>query len=127
MRNLIYAFLICLLTTTPGCATYHVSKESLLDQFVTLDVERKGFFFANAVKGNTIESIKVLDKKGNEQIIKITDRTSIRITTLDNSRTTFYFNTLIVKDSSITGSKTHFFNYQIKPINFNDISKIEIQ
>ena len=127
MRNLIYAFLICLMTITQGCATYHVSKESLLDQFVTLDVERKGFLFANAVKGNTIESIKVLDKKGNEQIIKITDRTSIRITTLDNSRTTFYFNTLIVKDSSITGSKTHFFNYQIKPINFNDISKIEIQ
>jgi hypothetical protein len=57
----------------------------------------------------------------------VTNRTSVRITLADSSRTTFYFNTLLIKDSTISGSKTHFFEAHIRPIKLRDIAKIELQ
>lgn len=84
-------------------------------------------FFIDPVTGNDLKTLKCIDSKGIEKIITITNRTGIRITRVDNSRTTFYINTLLLKDSSITGSKTHFFNMPIKPINFSDILKLEVQ
>ncbi|MEY2830085.1 MAG: hypothetical protein RIQ33_1943, partial [Bacteroidota bacterium] len=44
-----------------------------------------------------------------------------------SSKTTFYFNTLLIKDSLITGKKDHFLGVNIKPINLNNILKIELQ
>lgn len=78
------------------------------------------------MKGNDLKTIKCIDKNGKEKEIPITNRAGIRITKNDNSKTTFYFNTLLNKDSSIVGSKTHFFNDKVKPIKLSDISKEEI-
>jgi len=98
----------------------------LSDQ-LTSNIVSKGYLFAtDAVKGNDLKTIKCLDKNGKEKEIIITNRTGVRITKVDNTRKTFYFNTLLIKDSSIVGSKTHFFNDQIRPIKFSDIIKIEV-
>jgi hypothetical protein len=118
-----------------GCATYNLSSQSMLEQFANTGSEKKVtylivppfVFFPGVVKGNDLRILKCIDKNGNEKIVTVTNRTSVRITKSDNSRTTFYFDTLLLKDSTIAGSKTHFFNAQIKPIKFSDISKIEIQ
>jgi hypothetical protein len=125
-------FCLSLLT---GCATYHLSTQSLVEQFGNSSTEKKKIllpvfpyvFFVDPVTGNDLQTIKVLDKNGQEKVLTVTNQTGVRITRTDSSRTTFYFNTLLLKDSTITGSKTHFFNAHIKPINFRDISKIEIQ
>jgi hypothetical protein len=85
------------------------------------------FFIPFVVNGNDLTEVKVFDKDGKEQTIEVTNRTGIRITKKDSSRTTFYFNTLMVKDSFITGKKDHFMGINIKPINLNNILKIEIQ
>ncbi|MGZ5135896.1 MAG: hypothetical protein ACXWCG_12135 [Flavitalea sp.] len=109
-----------------SCATYQVSAPSLSGQ-LNGDVVSKGFLLAtDAVKGNDLKTLKCVDKNGKEKEIAITHRTGIRITKIDKSKTSLYFNTILIKDSSITGSKTHFFNAQIKPIKFSEISKIEI-
>ena len=114
-----------------GCATYHLSKESLLQQFGDTRPERKyiyaPFVFPFSVAGNDLKTLKCLDKNGNEKIITVTNHTSVRITLTDSTRRTFYFNTLLIKDSTITGSKTHFFEAHIKPVKLQDISGIEIQ
>lgn len=112
-----------------GCATYHVSTESLTRQFADLGTEKKEapLFFYKAVHGNQLSSIKVLDNKGKEKILPVTNRTGVRITRVDNSKVTFYFDTLILQDSSITGSKSHFFNAPIKRVYFSEIKKIELQ
>jgi len=128
-------FLIFLTVQLMSCATYHVSTQSLIEQFANSSTEKKKIvlpifpytFFIDPVSGNDLKTIKCLDKSEQEKIIPVTNRTGIRITQINNSRTTFYFNTLLLKDSTITGSKTHFFNAQITPIKFTDISKIEIQ
>ena len=133
-KESLFLSVFCLFLLT-GCATYHISTESLVQQFANSNTEKKKvkivifpyYFFIDAVTGNDLREIRVEDKNGQEKTIPVTYRTGVRITTNDNSRTTFYFNTLLLKDSTITGGKTHFFNAHIKPINFKDISKIELQ
>ena len=116
-----------------SCATYHLSTDSLVQQFANTQPERKYtyeptlFFIPFSVNGNSLQTITCLDKNGKETTFDVTNRTSVRITLTDNSRTTFYFNTLLIQDSTISGSKTHFFEAHIRPIKLRDIAKIEIQ
>jgi hypothetical protein len=109
-----------------SCATYKISTTSLSEQ-LNSNIVSQGYLLAqNAVKGNDLKTVKCIGKGGKEIEIPVTNRTGIRITKNDNSKTTFYFNTLMIKDSSIVGSKTHFFNASINPIKFSEISKMEI-
>jgi hypothetical protein len=126
MKHLSYVVVFISMTFLIGCASYMISTLSLSDQ-LTGDTVSKGYLLAkDAVKGNDLKTVKCVDKNGKEKEIAVTNRTGVRITKTDNSKTTFYFNTLLIKDSSIVGSKTHFFNDKIKPIKFSDISKIEL-
>ena len=118
-----------------SCATYHISMQSLLEQFAGTQKEKKimialappYFFYPGIVEGNNLRFVTVLDKNEHAHTIPVTMHTGVRITTNTGKRTTFYFNTLLLKDSTITGSKTHFFNASIRPIKFADITKIELQ
>jgi hypothetical protein len=129
-----WLFLFCSLLL-PACATYHISTQSLVEQMANSGTEKKTivgfappyFFYKGSVKGNDLTKITCLDKNGKEARIDVTNKTSVRITELDSSRVTFYFNTLIIHDSVITGSKTHFFQWSFKPVMLRDISNIEIQ
>lgn len=127
----IYLFVLPLLLAS--CATYQVSTQSLVQQMTDTKPEKKFIYSPNlpfipfSVEGNDLKTIQVLDKNGKESSIGITNRTSVRITKNDSSHTTFYFNTLLIKDSTITGSKTHFFEAHIRPIPLRSIAKIEIQ
>jgi len=126
MKRSLFIITAISMTLSMGCATYQISTTSLSEQ-ITGNAVSKGYLLAtDAVKGNDLTKVKCVDKNGKEIEIPVTNRTGVKITKIDNSKTTFYFNTLIIKDSSIAGSKTHFFNAQIKPIKFSEISKIEI-
>jgi hypothetical protein len=109
-----------------GCATYQISTTSLTEQLNGNAVSKGYLMAADNVKGNDLEKVRCIDKNGKETELPVTNRTGVKITKTDNSKTTFYFNTLLIKDSSIVGSKTHFFNAKVKPIKLNDIIKIEI-
>ena len=126
MKKPVVAIFAVSLAFLTGCASYQISGSSLSEQ-LNENVVSKGYLLAtNAVRGNDLKSIKCIDKNGKEKEIAVTYRTGIRSTKTDHSRTTFYFNTLLIKDSAITGSKTHFFNEKVKPIKFSDIVKMEI-
>lgn len=110
-----------------GCAVYKISTQSLTDQLRNSSVEGKAYIGnPESVKGNNLETLQVVDKKGATKTLPVTYRTGIRITKTDNSRTSFYANTVLLKDSALVGSKTHFFNAQIHPIRLSEISSIEI-
>jgi hypothetical protein len=126
MKPLFYTAAFISIVFLTSCASYLISTSSLAEQ-LTGDAVSKGYLLAkDAVKGNDLKTIKAVDKNGKEKLITVTNHTGVRITKTDNSKTTFYFNTLLIKDSAITGSKTHFFNDKVKPIKFSEISKIEI-
>jgi hypothetical protein len=133
MKNIWLPALFLMPLFLTSCATYHISTESLVQQFVNTKPERKYIYSPSipfvpfSVKGNDLISITCLDKNGKEAIIEVTNRTSVRITKSDSSRTSFYFNTLLIQDSTITGSKTHFFEAHIKPIRLRDVARIEVQ
>lgn len=134
MKFLIITTLLIALLLLSGCTTYHVSTQSLLEQFANTQPERKvtvfiafPIIFPGIVTGNSLRSINVLDKKEQEHTINVTRSTGIRVTQKDGKRKTFYFNTLLIKDSILTGKYDHFIGVNIKPINLNDIEKIEIQ
>ena len=118
-----------------GCATYHLTTQSLLEQCaeskkedkVTILVAFPYIFFPGIVEGNNLRQLRVHDEGEKEYRLPVTNHLGIRITQNDKTRTTFYFNTLMIKDSTITGSKTHFFTARIKPIKLENIRKIEIQ
>jgi hypothetical protein len=129
-KALLYLSAPLLLT---GCATYHLSTESLVQQMANTQPEKKYTYLPSfpfipfSVDGNSLHQLKCLDKNGKETTIDVTNRTSVRITLADSSRKTFYFNTLLFKDSTVSGSKTHFFEMHIKPIKLRDVVKIEVQ
>lgn len=117
-----------------SCATYHMTTQSLIEQLADTQKEKKvtvvvafPLFFPGVVTGNSLRQVKVLDKNEKECIIPVTNHTGVRVTTKDGKRKTFYFNTLIIQDSIITGKNDHFIGTNIKPINLNNIEKIELQ
>ncbi len=117
-----------------GCTTYHLTTESLLQQFADSHPETKKNFiialpliFPGTVTGNSLTEIKVLDQNNKEHTIAVTNHTGVRITKKDGTRKTFYFDTLLIKDSVINGKKSHFAGLDIKPIRLDDIAKVELQ
>ncbi|MEW6773676.1 MAG: hypothetical protein AB1304_06740 [Bacteroidota bacterium] len=117
-----------------SCATYYLTQQSLVEQVINSQPEKKvtvaivfPIIIPGVVTGNSLREIKVKDKKGNEVILPVTNRTAIRITQNNGKRTTFYLNTLIIQDSMITGKKDHFIGMSIKPININNIKLIEVE
>ena len=126
MRKLSITIILFSLVLLTGCASYNITVDSLTAQ-LNDQVVNKGYLLAKeSVKGNTLVSVKCIDKNGKELVLPVTNRTGVRIYTKDNSKKTFYFNTLLIKDNSIYGSKTHFVNAQIDPIKLSDIKEIEI-
>ncbi len=130
-----------------GCQTYHLSRKDLLEQFASAKHEDKkppSFFtppgaipgalsglmygfFPGVAEGTDLKEVKVYDQDGHPVTIPLTDHTGVRITKTDSSHVTFYFNTLEIKDSTITGSKSHFVEWRFKPIKLKDVVRIEVQ
>ena len=126
--------LSCLLLIS-SCATYHITTQSLVQQFADTRKEEKRslilafpIFLPGKVTGNNLREIKVLDENENVKIIPVTNHTGVRIYKKNGSKTTFYFDTLLIQDSTINGAQSHFLGgLYIHPINLNDIDKIELQ
>lgn len=120
-------------TLLTSCATYHMTTESLLNQLAETKPETRNyrgvypFIFPGTITGNALSRVTVLDSKENEAVLPVTPHTGVRITKKDGKRVTFYFDTLLVQDSTITGKRDHFFAMNIKPVNLNNIKKIELQ
>ena len=117
-----------------GCATYHISVESLQEQMGRSHKQMKGNLLMvdpiapiYNIEGNSIRNLKVLDKNEHEYVLGVNKHTGIRIRKKNGKKVSFYFDTLLVTDSTITGSKTHLYNAKIKPIPFSEVSKMELQ
>ena len=126
-------YILCVVILS-SCETYHLSTQSLLTQFAETQTETKvnfifayPLFFPGVVTGNNLRGIMCLDKNDQKVILNITNHTGVRITKKDGKRKTFYFDTLLIKDSVINGAESHFFGLTIKPIKLNEIEKIELQ
>jgi hypothetical protein len=116
-----------------SCSTYHITTKSLVEQLAkTTEEDKKTLliafpvFIPFTVTGNSIQMITVFDKNEQKVVLPVTFKTGVRISKKNGKRKTFYLNTLLIKDSLLTGKNDHFIGVAIKPINLNDVDKIEI-
>ena len=85
------------------------------------------FFIPFELSGNDVHQITCYDNNERENTIDITNHTGIRIYKKDGTKKTFYLQSLYIKDSLITGKVSQIMGIKIKPINLNDVDRIEVQ
>jgi len=112
MKNVIIGLIGAFLLTS--CATYIATTQNLQKAL------------ENGKPQIGVTKIIATDKIGNEVILGTTMQSGIRITKKDDSKQTFYFVTVTLKDSMIFGSKSAIFNMPIKPIKLSEIKLIEL-
>jgi hypothetical protein len=71
--------------------------------------------------------IRCLDKNEEEGMLRVSQKTQIRVTKKDKTRCVFYYDTIKMKDSIITGIKSKDLHLKIEPIKLSDVVKVEIQ
>jgi len=118
MKTKMFGIILLSAMLLTSCATYYITPQSLQSQL--RKAQPNGQF-------NGIYQVNCVDKNGAEKVLPVTNHTGVRITKKDDTRQTFYFVTAFLQDSIVTGSKSTFFPMPIKPINVNDIKKIEFQ
>ncbi len=132
-KILLFTFSFLIFPFYSICASYHISLESLIQQLADNPNEKKvnliiafPLVFPGIVTGNSLREIHVLDKNDKDVILPVTNRTAIKVIFKDGKDKLFYFDTLVIQDTTITGKFDHFFGVKVKPIPFNMISKIQI-
>ena len=132
LNNLVILFTVNLIAIS--CTTYTITPADLKNQMEVATATEGtfvfpvgGLFIFKKVMNNGIRELIVSDKNGNQKIIRVSQRTQIRIHKADGGRKTFYFDTMFIHEGNIVGQNTHFFPSPIKPIPFEDIVKIELQ
>ncbi len=74
-----------------------------------------------------VESIECYDKKDNHKILKNGPGVEVRFTDLSSKKTLFYFDSIRIQGSILTGSNSRYLDSYRKTIDLNKISKIEVR
>src|SRR5689334_10453492 len=116
-----------------SCKTYYLSPGSLKEQFEGIDssklvdVETHGpLGEVYRYQANPIKVIRCVDSQGRP--VNITNGPAIEMRiTHQNKKTIFYFDRVMVNDSTVTGVRSRFIGSLTATIPLKDISKIEVQ
>jgi len=117
-----------------ACKTYTIDPESLKSQFLATGSAQKNVEINNPLrygniryKANSITDLNVRDKKGNHLSIPNSPALEMRVTHKNGKRQIFYFDTTILENDSLKGSKSRFIPGLTNSIPFDSIAKIEVQ
>jgi hypothetical protein len=130
-----YLYLIALgLIFLSSCKTYYIPVDSFKQQASgwrtagLRQVTTKGPI-GDIVKYDTyaIDSIKCVDKNGTPMLLANSPALEIRFTDVNDKRTIFYFDRIMVSDSIVIGVESRIISSITKTINLNTVKLIEIQ
>ena len=113
-----------------SCKTYTVTSESFKEQFGYIDY---GTSTSTSISGSIhyngsqIKKINVIDKNGEMQILDNSPALEMRITLINGKRSHFYFDSMQLKNDTLTGHKARFFPKAVVKVPFMNVVKIEIQ
>jgi hypothetical protein len=128
MKNKLLLLFISILLFS--CKTYTVTPESFKDQFSHVDYDLStsrsisGSIYYN---GFQIKKINVIDKSGKTQTIDNVPSLEMRVTLNNGKRSHFYFDSMKLKNDTLTGNKARFLPWMTVKVPFSDVVKIEIQ
>lgn len=127
----IFLFGFLLLTS---CKTYTIETDSFRNQLVSDSINIKKVEINNPLyyggikySSNNIDSLLVSDKNGNKSYIKNSPSIELRITQQNGKKSILYFDTVILENDTLKGSKSRFAQRLTKQIPMDSIVKIEIQ
>ena len=124
-----YILLLPLLFIT-GCASYTVSKESLVEQLQENEGSKKTRNVASvgtAYSSNNLAEIKCFDKNGKEVLINANKNTTFAITNAATGQTVnLYFDTVYLSNDSIIGLKSRIVGGK-RSTALRDISNIQVK
>ncbi len=116
-----------------SCKNYYIPKDSFIKQFTNIDstklrtvVVRGPLGGTATYKANPINKIKCVDKKGNDAELNNGPSIETRITINNKKKVIFYFDRVVIHDSSVYGVQSRFLNMRTS-IPIKDITKIEVQ
>ena len=133
-----YLITFLLLSAAASCKTYYVTPASLKQQLDNIDPVRartaynpKADLIDKTLNGglvfhNDIDTIDVTDKSGKAYRLPVTSHMGIRMTDTTGKSVIVYFDTMVMKDSLVFASKSHFMNVPIHR-NFYSLRKVEVQ
>ncbi len=129
--------LITILSLTFSCKTYTIAVDSFRQQMTeSRSEELRKVEINNSIpygyqnikyEANSIQSIMVVDKKGNEIALENSPRLEMRVTHKSGKKTILMFDTVIVENDTLKGARSRLIQSLRREIPLKDIEKIEIQ
>ena len=112
-----------------SCASYTVTKESLVEQLQkdqNITQARNIASIGTAYSSNSLSKIKCFDKNGKEVSINADKNTTFAITNLSGKTCTFYYDTVYLSHDSLVGLKSRILGEK-RTIALNDILSIQVK
>jgi hypothetical protein len=122
------------LTLITSCTSYYLTTDSLRNQFSGIDstkLRNVTVRYPNGIRhsylANPIDMIDCTDKSGNPSQLANSPSIEMRVTEKNGKRTVFYFDNILVTDSTLYGGQSRFMPGMKKVIKLANIRKIEVQ
>jgi len=131
-KGLIIIGFICSLFS---CKTYTIPVENFRKQMTESGIEKLRDVEVNdpasysnlKYQANSVKSIVVVDKKGNNVEIENSPKLEMRITRKSGKKYILLFDTVIVENDTLKGARSRILQNLRREIPLDDIEKIEIQ
>ena len=128
---------IVILTLLISCKNYTIPVESFREQMTKSGYEKlrdveinnpAPYSYSNiAYQANKIDSILVIDKKGNKVKLENSPKLEMRITRKNGKKYVLLFDTVIVENDTLKGARSRLIQNLRREIPLNDIDHIMIQ
>lgn len=127
--------LFLLLVIVVSCKTYTISPESFKTQLSRGENNQKQeveinnpLYFGNLkYQANSIDILEVTNKKGEKAIISKTASLEMKVEHKNGKKYLFYFDTVIIENDTLKGSRSRFTPKLSRSIPFDSIISIKIQ
>lgn len=117
-----------------SCTMYYIPVDSFKRQFANLDtnnlrrvVTRDPWGIKSFYKTYPIDSVFVVDKNGNNMVLKNSPALEIRFTDKQDKKTVFYFDRILVRNDTVIGGRSRVLPSLKKAIPLSEVKTIEIQ
>ena len=118
-----------------SCKTYTIPVESFREQMTEsgnekmrdVEINNPTSYSNLKYQANSVKSIVVVDKNGNNVEIENSPKLEMRITRKNGKRYILLFDTVIVKNDTLRGARSRILQNLRREIPLDDIEKIEIQ
>lgn len=118
-----------------SCKTYTIPIESFREQMTEsgnekmrdVEINNPTSYSNLKYQANSVKSIVVVDKNGNNVEIENSPKLEMRITRKNGKRYILLFDTVIVENDTLRGARSRILQNLRREIPLDDIEKIEIQ